>query len=497
MRTKTIARWRRAILAGTLATALAVPVGARAQQPTQPADQQTPPAQQDQGQQQPAQKDQQAQPAAQDQQAQPAAQDQQAQPAAQEQQPAAKPGEKKPRENAPVITEQSPRPPPDSDIHPVPGTPEEYTIVKGDTLWDLSQKFLNNPWYWPKIWSQNPSIENPHWIYPGNKLRIVPGEGGAQAPAQVQAPPEQQPGVESASANAEPEAPVAEPEGSQSVTPPQTPDLDVVNQNSREGQASNNSVSVSGKLTFSPPPVVKVRTSGVVTPEERASAGTLDASFEEKEMLATYDTGYVNFRGGVPAKPGDKLVIFRPVGDIVDPVSHKKLGDQTKTVGVVKVLTVNGEQATVQFEKAYEEVQRGDLARPWTPQDKRIAPRANTADLQGTIVRAVDGGRATLGEQNEVFIDRGTADGLQEGNTLAVVRHGDGLWNEMVTQSYTVGGTGANAKGVRTPDENIGLLMIIDAKEHLSTALVIRSVRELQAGDLVEMHAQGAGGGAP
>src|SRR5438270_7462449 len=196
MRTKTIARWRRAVLAGTLAGTLALPTAALAQQPSQPAEQ-------------PAQE--QPQPAAEP---------------AKEAPPA--PAEAKPKgENAPVITEQSPRPPPDTDIKPVPGTPEEYTIIKGDTLWDLSQKFLNNPWYWPKIWSLNPSIENPHWIYPGNKLRIVPGEGGAQAPAQVEAPT-QGADVESASASAAPEEqPVQEPEGSQSVTPPASPDLEV------------------------------------------------------------------------------------------------------------------------------------------------------------------------------------------------------------------------------------------------------------------------------
>ena len=476
MRTKTIARLRRAALAGTLATALAVPATARAQQ----GQQQAPPA------------DQQAQPAP-EQQAQPPAQDQQAQPA-QPEKPA--PAKQRP-ENAPVITEQSPRPPPDTNIQPVPGAPEEYIIVKGDTLWDLSQKFLNNPWYWPKIWSLNPSIENPHWIYPGNKLRIVPGEGGAQAPAQVQAPPEQQPGVESASANAEPEASPVEPEGSTSVTPPATPDLDVVSKTSREGQASNNSVSISGKLAFSPPPVVTVRTSGLVSPEERANAGSLDASFEEKQMLANYDTAYVNFRGGVPAKPGDKLVIFRPVGEVVNPVSHRKLADQSKTVGVVKVLAVNDAQATVQIERTYEEIERGDLVRPWTPQDKRVAPRPNTTDVQGMIVQAVNPGLSTFGEANEVFIDRGSADGVQEGNTFAVVRHGDGLTNVLVTESHAEGAGGRAARGVKTPDENVGLLLVVDTKEHLSTAVVIKSVRELIPGDTVEMRTAGAGGGSP
>lgn len=460
MRTKTIARWRRAALAGTMAASLAVS----------------------------AQQDKAADAA-------PAAQDQQAQPAQADQQPAqqAAPAQKQKPETAPVVTEQSPRPPPDTDIKPVPGAPEEYTIVKGDTLWDLSQKFLNNPWYWPKIWSLNPSIENPHWIYPGNKLRIVPGEGGAQAPAQVQQ--ETPAGVDASAANAPPEEQPSADEASTSVTPPPSPDLEVVSKNSRE--ASNNSVSVSGKLAFQPPPVVTVRESGLVTPEERASAGTLDASFEEHEMLSTYDTAYANFKGGVPAKPGDKLLIFRPVGDVIDPISHQKLADQTKTVGVAKVLSVDGDRATMQIEKTYEEISRGDLVRPWAPQDKRVAPRPNTADVEGVIVQAVNPGLSTYGESNEVFIDRGTADGVQEGNTFAVVRHGDGLNNKMITQAYTQGAGGNAAASVKTPDENVGLLLVVDAKEHLSTAIVIKSVRELQAGDVVAMHTSGAGGGAP
>ncbi len=204
MRTKTIARFRRAALAGALAVSLAA--GAQQEQSAQPA---------------------------------------------QEAQPAARP------ETAPVVTEQGPRPPPDNTIQPVPGAPEEYVIQKGDTLWDLSQKFLNNPWYWPKIWSNNPYIENPHWIYPGNKLRIVPGEGGQQAPAQVQTPPEQPPGAETASAPAE------EPPATAEAPPPApAPDLEVVNKSSKE---MSNAVSVSGKLAFTPPPVGSMMLAGLMS----------------------------------------------------------------------------------------------------------------------------------------------------------------------------------------------------------------------------------------
>ena len=54
--------------------------------------------------------------------------------------------------------------------------PETHVVKEGDTLWDITQAYYGDPYRWPEVWSYNPNITNPHWIYPDAEVRIRPGD---------------------------------------------------------------------------------------------------------------------------------------------------------------------------------------------------------------------------------------------------------------------------------------------------------------------------------
>src|SRR5690606_31850091 len=115
--------------------------------------------------------------------------------------------------------------------------------------------------------------------------------------------------------------------------------------------------------------------------------------------------------------------------------------------------------------------------------ESNLTPTANTRDLSGFILTTEVPLQTTIGETHVVFLDKGAQDGVRTGNTFTVVHSGDGL-------DPTVSRDGM-------PLEPVASLLVVDVRESVSAAVVLRSLREVAVGDRVEMRQVGAGGDAP
>jgi hypothetical protein len=341
---------------------------------------------------------------------------------------------------------------------------ESYTVQRGDTLWDLSSRFLQDPWSWPKIWSWNPEIANPHWIYPGNVLRLqAGGAAAAGGPAEV----------------------AAAPEGADLEPPREMSDFSRADLKKPQEIGEGDEVAVSGKhkIGFAPRGL-RSRRDSFVTRGELAQSGVVSAAFEDKLLLTVHDRAYARFDKDVPVKLGQVYGIYRTDRELRHPVTGQVFGYKTSAIGAAKVIALDERAATLDITSASDSIERGALLAPWPASPPRdVAPRPNQKPVEGVIVAAETAVVTEMGEHDIVFVDRGTADGVEEGNVFTVVRSGDPYGRDIAR-------TMADAT---LPSEDIGSLLVVDAKEHASTTLVVRSKRELLAGDRVELRVAGAG----
>jgi hypothetical protein len=346
--------------------------------------------------------------------------------------------------------------------------PDTYTVRPGDTLWDLSGRFLNNPWYWPKIWSYNPEISNPHWIYPGNVLKFYPS--AEEAPAQVEA-------VAAGEPEPEPE-PVRELE-----------DFSRADLKAPAAVDETDAVAVAGphKIAYVPPKTKWAQHDAFVTPRELAESGTISAAFEEKIMLSSQDRAYAKFQNKAEVRPGETYVVYKTERPIYHPDTHELWGYQSVVLGSAKVVAVGDKAATLVLQQSSSPIERGALLGPWTEKSYRpVARRPNRQALAAKIIATRLDELSMLGEHHVVFVDRGAKDGVEEGNLFTVIRSGDLYGKDPFKPPHDPA----------LPKEDVGSLLVIDVKERASAALVTRSMKELLVGDRVEMRAEeGAGSG--
>jgi hypothetical protein len=262
------------------------------------------------------------------------------------------------------------------------GTEEikEYKIVKGDTLWDISGKELNDSFLWPKIWQENPEIGNPDRIYPGQSIRIPL----RLLQKQTQETPEAAPVVKQEEAPAKKEEVVAKKEESVPLKP-----------------------LVKGDLLMS---------SGYIA-DSIDSVGTIAGSPEDRILFGNNDIVYVSL--DEPADIGDQFYIVRR-GDVVyHPVTGKKLGYIVLVLGVAEVDRVEFGQTMAKITRFFDDIHSGDLLVTYEEMTPPLTTGVfRTPDITGYVVASR---HLMSGNLDVLYIDKGADDGIEVGDVLRTV----------------------------------------------------------------------------
>ena len=314
---------------------------------------------------------------------------------------------------------------------PVPlasGAPDEYVVQVGDTLWDIAETFLKDPWYWPEIWYVNPDIVNPHLIYPGDVLGLVYIDG--------------QPRITNVRASTYRLSPQAR------VTP------------------------LTEAVTSIPyEDVAAFLSSGVVL--EKAQADNLPYLLSTRgDHLIASAGNEIYVRGVTENAPGARYSVIHVGEPLYDPDDNRLIGYQGINIGD-GTLRRGGDPATIALTDTRQEAKPGDRLLPEAVDiPLNFFPRAPSSAVEGRIISVV-GGVTQIGQYMVVVLNRGSNNGVNIGDVLTVWQTGEEIHDRVE------GGK------VKLPDEEAGTIMVFKTFDRISYGLVMEATQAIHIHDTV------------
>ncbi|MFC1750490.1 LysM peptidoglycan-binding domain-containing protein [Pseudomonadota bacterium] len=310
--------------------------------------------------------------------------------------------------------------------------PKSYVVVKGDTLWDISSKFLRDPWRWPEIWHNNPEINNPHLIYPGDIVNLVYIDG--------------------------------------------KPTLQV--------QRGRRTVKLSPKAH-----ATHLTSAVAAIPASAISQFLQQPRIVTKEQLD--QAGYITSaeEGHIISGVGGKIYVMNLAQDNARNFSIYRINkayrnphDDDDILGYEAIhasdadLINEGSPATLLITQSHRETLPGYkvLVSDEDEVDQNFEPHAPENNVSGQIISFLDG-MSRAGQYQTVVIDLGKEQGLEEGNVLAVSKLG-----AVVRDAQS---SGFFKKKITLPDERAGLLMVVRTFDRLSYAIVMSAEKDMRVGD--------------
>lgn len=301
-----------------------------------------------------------------------------------------------------------------------------YTVKKGDTLWDLSQKFSDTPWQWPDLWHENKQLPNPHWIYPGERIRLFRKTEqhriSETASKEVTVVPQAQ------------------------ADAPAKPHVDFFYGNI-------------DRVGFIRKPAVD-------------PLGVIFKSLGDKRLISKNDSVYIRY-----AEPGSdesftlgtRMTVYRALPPTDDSGSIDDIGTQHLLVGLVEVTKKEAEFAVAKVVKSYRAIRLEDMLMPYEPQKPDIAVIDSTPGIDGRIISG-ENHNQLLSDHYIAFIDKGAKDDIKPGQVYQLYKQ----------QKAPVGFSGRMADLDRTSS---GSVLILHTEKTTSTVVITHNTQKITPGD--------------
>ncbi|HZV80714.1 MAG TPA: LysM domain-containing protein [Geobacteraceae bacterium] len=316
------------------------------------------------------------------------------------------------------------------------GEPTVYIIKKGDTLWGLSNRFMKDPYYWPNLWARNPeNIVNPHFIFPGQKLRVYSDR------------------IEVEPVKKSETSPVATPAEPSSVTGEVKEQLDV--------PVPERHFTVNGG-------------EGFIAGSSFKPSGYIIAGQHNRQIYAEDDLVYTDIGRNFGGKVGDRYTVFKNYGPVSHPLTNQILGYRVAALGTLQLTEIENRSSKALITSSFMEIEPGSSLAPYRNMRKEVTLRAADLDLNGYIVETRTGNKA-IAAGDVAYIDLGENQGVKVGNMLYVVRKAE-------TEIKFYSGVDYDL-----PVDVLGALVVVETAENTSTALVVKSIDTIYTGDRLEM----------
>ncbi|HKQ71527.1 MAG TPA: LysM domain-containing protein, partial [Polyangiaceae bacterium] len=337
----------------------------------------------------------------------------------------------------------------DKHIETAELAPPVHVVQRGDTLWEICDRYYRSPWEWPRIWSYNPELQNPHWIYPGDQIRMQPSVTPEQAAAAAVKPP-----------------------------------------------ALTRFV---GRQVRVPPSTIFLREQGYLEDDVNDIWGEVGGSPEDQLLLSQGDNAYLDITPGHDVRVGQELTIFNP---LQANLRGDAKGTLVAIVGTARVDKWDPETrvARARLTESLNIIERGAKVGPIGRRFEVVAPVKNEVELWAHVAASLYP-HVLYGQNQVVFIDKGQKDGLAAGNRLFVVTRGDEYRKTLPGSSFlatakvhyenekpavieTKGALG-HGDDSKYPEEVVGELRVMNVRDHSAACLVVGAEREIEPGQRV------------